>query len=171
MDEYASIRFILFCHRAMALPSVIVRTETIPIIYAQSKVVALFQMWSMSIISCDSPVIKNRIIRAKPAAFETTDSSAVVGIGAPSYTSGVQKWNGTAEILYAMPANISMIDVASASSLPVDSIESCWLISVRSNDPVSPNSKDIPNIITPDATEPYITYLRDASDERHTSFV
>ena len=44
-------------------------------------------------------VERRAIIMANPAAFEATDRKAVTVIGAPSYTSGVQKWNGTAEIL------------------------------------------------------------------------
>ena len=35
--------------------------------------------------------LKNRIIIAKPAAFDATERKAVIVMGAPSYTSGVQK--------------------------------------------------------------------------------
>ena len=34
---------------------------------------------------------KNRMNNAKPAAFGATERKAVTGVGAPSYTSGVQK--------------------------------------------------------------------------------
>ena len=43
--------------------------------------------------------LKKRINNAKPAAFGATERYAVIVVGDPSYTSGVQKWNGTAEIL------------------------------------------------------------------------
>ena len=39
-----------------------------------------------------------------PAAFGSTDSSAVTGVAAPWYTSGHQKWKGTAAILKPKPA-------------------------------------------------------------------
>src|ERR1041384_7682422 len=60
---------------------------------------------------------KNRIIIAKPAAFEATERNAVMVIGAPSYTSGVQKWKGTAEILYPKPAIIRTPAIRSAAGL------------------------------------------------------
>ena len=41
---------------------------------------------------------------AKDAAFDPTDRNAVIGVGAPSYTSGAHMWNGTAAILKPMPA-------------------------------------------------------------------
>ena len=43
--------------------------------------------------------LKNRIIIAKTPAFGATERYAVIVVGEPSYTSGVQKWNGTAETL------------------------------------------------------------------------
>ena len=36
---------------------------------------------------------------AKPAAFDAVDKKPATGVGAPSYTSGAQKWNGTSEAL------------------------------------------------------------------------
>ena len=44
---------------------------------------------------------------AKLAAFTTVDINIVKIVGAPSYTSGVQKWNGAAEILNKNPTRIS----------------------------------------------------------------
>ncbi len=45
-----------------------------------------------------------RTIAANAAAFTPTLISAVTGVGAPSYTSGVHMWNGTAATLNAKPA-------------------------------------------------------------------
>src|SRR6266487_591190 len=50
------------------------------------------------------PSTKIRINIAKDAAFEPTDRNAVIGVGAPSYTSGAHMWNGTAAILNPTPA-------------------------------------------------------------------
>src|ERR1700686_2381864 len=42
----------------------------------------------------------------KPPAFDATDRNAVTGVGAASYVSGAQKWNGTALTLNANPARV-----------------------------------------------------------------
>ena len=42
------------------------------------------------------------------AAFDITERKAVTETGAPSYTSAVQKWKGTAEILKAKPEKIKI---------------------------------------------------------------
>ena len=44
-----------------------------------------------------------RISATNPAAFDDTDKNAVTGVGAPSYVSGAQVWNGTADTLKAKP--------------------------------------------------------------------
>ena len=44
---------------------------------------------------------------AKPAALGATDRNAVTGVGAPWYTSGHQKWKGTAAVLKPKPAKTS----------------------------------------------------------------
>src|SRR3954465_12971041 len=49
-----------------------------------------------------------RISIAHDAAFEPTDRNAVIGVGAPSYTSGAHMWNGTAAILNPTPATTRM---------------------------------------------------------------
>src|SRR4051794_6275366 len=53
---------------------------------------------------------------ANAAAFVATAISAVTGVGAPWYTSGVQVWNGAIEHLNARPV--------AASAMPVKSIGS-----------------------------------------------
>src|SRR5438128_3794386 len=51
-----------------------------------------------------NPKITTESSATKPPAFDDTDRNAVTGVGAPSYVSGAQKWNGTALILNAKPA-------------------------------------------------------------------
>ena len=42
------------------------------------------------------------------AILGTIAKKAVIEVGAPSYTSGVHMWNGTAEILKAKPTRIKI---------------------------------------------------------------
>ena len=55
---------------------------------------------------------------ANPAAFDATERNAVIGVGAPSYTSGAQNWNGKLEILNPNPAMTSVIPNSSALLSP-----------------------------------------------------
>jgi len=48
---------------------------------------------------------------AKPAVLTTVDMKAVISVGEPSYTSGVQKWNGAAPTLKQRPTIISITPV------------------------------------------------------------
>ena len=43
--------------------------------------------------------------RRRAVALGATDKNAVTGVGAPWYTSGHQKWKGTAAVLKPNPAN------------------------------------------------------------------
>src|SRR4029079_11198811 len=54
-----------------------------------------------------TPTVSRTTIAAAPAAFDTLDSRAATGSGAPAYVSGVHRWNGTAESLKATPATAS----------------------------------------------------------------
>ena len=45
-----------------------------------------------------------RTSMATAATLGAAAKNAVAGVGAPSYTSGVHMWNGTADILKAIPA-------------------------------------------------------------------
>ena len=47
--------------------------------------------------------MKTRSIAAKPPTLAPTDMKAVTLVGAPSYTSGVHIWKGTAATLKANP--------------------------------------------------------------------
>ena len=48
---------------------------------------------------CASADHTRRTSSPTPAALDVTESHAVTGVGAPSYTSGAQKWNGAAATL------------------------------------------------------------------------
>ena len=54
---------------------------------------------------------------ANPAALVADAMKAVTGLGAPSYTSGVHMWNGTAATLNARPT--------SSNTMPASSVPSC----------------------------------------------
>jgi hypothetical protein len=56
---------------------------------------------------------------ANPAALDATDRNAATGIGEPSYVSGAQKWNGTADTLKPNPAMMSRIDANTKGSCVV----------------------------------------------------
>src|SRR5438874_1141579 len=54
--------------------------------------------------------MKTRNKTANPAAFGPTDMNPVTGVGAPSYTSGVQMWNGATATLKQSAIIISAAD-------------------------------------------------------------
>ncbi len=58
------------------------------------------------------------ISATNPPALEATDRNAVTGVGAPSYVSGAQKWNGTALTLNANPTSERNIATATRGTVP-----------------------------------------------------
>src|SRR5947199_512407 len=54
---------------------------------------------------------------ANDAALDPTERNAVMGVGAPSYTSGAHMWNGTAAILNPTPATMRMTARTSRGSV------------------------------------------------------
>src|ERR1700747_3080725 len=56
-----------------------------------------------SLVMPGKAVRATRTITAIAATFGAVAKKVVTGVGAPSYTSGVHIWNGTAEILKARP--------------------------------------------------------------------
>src|SRR5688500_15236 len=142
MDEYASSRFMFVCVRAATLPMVMVSTETRISTAGQSKVPVSTHGPAPSV---DMPWKKNRSMIANPAALGATDRNAVTAVGAPWYTSGHQKWNGTDAVLNPKPAKISSAttrrDRRSASAAPAASTSR---ISPRYVDHVMPESSDRP---------------------------
>ena len=69
-----------------------------------------------SALIAGSPSRKIRSSIANDAAFDPTERNAVIGVGAPSYTSGAHMWNGTAAILKPMPATTRMTASTSRGS-------------------------------------------------------
>ena len=57
--------------------------------------------WPMS---SANGLMSTRVKSAIAATLGAAAKNAVTGVGAPSYTSGVHMWNGTAAILNARPA-------------------------------------------------------------------
>src|SRR5512138_1562280 len=94
MEENASRRLRLVCGRASRLPTVIVIAATMARASVQDG-------------AKSGNATKNRRINtAKPAAFEAVDRNPATGVGAPSYTSGAQKRNGTTDTLKPIPTRI-----------------------------------------------------------------
>ena len=92
--------------RAATLPTVMVSTETTMSSCGHSIVPTRSQG---PVPALAMPPKKNRSMIAKPAALGATDRKAVTGVGAPWYTSGHQKWKGTAAILNPKPAAIRKV--------------------------------------------------------------
>src|SRR3972149_3670328 len=87
MLEYANMRLMLDCAMAATLPSVIVSAERTTATGTQSA-------------AREGKADTNtRNSAANPPAFAPTDMNAVTTDGAPSYTSGVHLWKGTAATL------------------------------------------------------------------------
>src|SRR5436189_3496094 len=97
MEEYASMRLTLFWSRAPTLPSVMDNTAETQISHSQALLVVSMAPNRM------------RSSTAKAAAFGPVDIKPTMGAGEPSYTSGVQMWNGAEATLNPMPTNINAI--------------------------------------------------------------
>src|SRR5205085_9205427 len=91
MLEYASSRTIWRCWIARRFPSVIVA------IASAAKIGFQKSAWWMNATNI------SWIRPAKPAAFDATERNAATGTGEPSYVSGAQNWNGTADTLNPNP--------------------------------------------------------------------
>src|SRR3982751_6961222 len=89
MLEYARSRFRFFCASATTLP----RTMVI----AASHQTATCQR----VYAPPNASIHTRRNAANAAAFTAAAMYPVIGVGAPSYTSGVHIWNGAAATLKA----------------------------------------------------------------------
>ncbi len=99
MLEYASIRFTFVCPSAMRLATTMVIAASHHRIGIQSSYAA------------SKATTKTRRNATNAAAFTADDMNAVTGAGAPSYTSGVHMWNGTAETLNEKPIARSAIAI------------------------------------------------------------
>src|SRR5256885_17138763 len=94
-----------------------------------------------------------RLRRAtNPPAFEATDRNAVTGVGAPSYVSGAQKWNGTALILNANPTRVRKI--ATANNGGRSGRDAYAPILLSNVEPENPKMKDMPYRIPREDKQP-----------------
>src|ERR1700756_999763 len=94
---------------------------------------------------------------ANAAAFGAVDMNPTTGAGAPSYTSGVQTWNGAAATLNPRPTNISAIAANTSISTGPDC--SLWAMMSMLVDPVAPNIKATPYRKNAVANEPSRKYF------------
>ncbi len=100
------MRLTFFCTRAIRLPPTMVR-----MVIAQSA--GIQSAWTGA-----RTMVKTRAKAMMAAAFVPTDIKAVTGEGAPSYTSGVHAWKGTAETLNAKPTVSRPMPIKSRVELP-----------------------------------------------------
>src|SRR5579863_1149045 len=146
IDEYASNRLTLLCTNAPTLPKVIDSAAATQ--RSQKRPGA-------------SMVNTTRSRTANAAAFGAVDMKPTIGAGAPSYTSGVQMWNGAAATLNPSPTNIrAMATYTSNSTGPVCSF---WLMMAMLVDPVAPNIMATPYRKNAVANEPSRKYFSDDS--------
>ena len=108
--------------------------------------------------------MKMRSSIANDAAVDPTDRNAVIGVGAPSYTSGAHMWNGTAAILNPTPAATSMTARISRGSLswPAKVIAMTRRLVV----PERPYISDMPYSRMPSEKAPSRKYFTAASFDR-----
>src|SRR5512140_825515 len=127
IEEYASMRFTFDCTSAAMLPMNIESTAETHTIQNHPGAPAMKKM---------------RRSTANTAAFGAVDISATTGAGAPSYTSGVQTWNGAEATLKPSPTNISATAVStSGEPLSPRSVSAIWSTLVE---PVAPNINATP---------------------------
>src|ERR1017187_472016 len=122
IEEYASRRLMFVCTSAPTLPKVMERAAAIQI--SQKRPGALM-------------VKTTRSSTANAAAFGAVDMKPTIGAGAPSYTSGVQMWNGAAATLNPSPTNIRAMATYTSSGTSPES--SFWLMRPMLVEPVAPN--------------------------------
>src|SRR2546428_1134827 len=112
IDEYASSRFKDDCASAAKFASTSVAAAMIATLARQSTAAAPGAVIAPA----------KRSSAANAPSFATTAMNAVAGVGADTYASGAQKWNGTSAALKARPASRSATpaspigDVADASA-------------------------------------------------------
>src|SRR5688572_8210463 len=105
------MRLTLSCRSAERFPTVQVRAANTPMVRENVLMDA----------AVPDEVMKTFTMRSRrpsPAALLATLNHVVTSIGAPSKTSGHQKWNGTAEILKAMPTHKA--NKPSVGRIPID---------------------------------------------------
>src|SRR6202049_1028312 len=139
------MRLMLVCVTAATLPTVIVTIDSTSNNNRQSALIN------------GSPSRKILSSIANDAAVDPTDRNAVIGVGAPSYTSGAHMWNGTAAILNPTPATTKITAKTSLGSRSCPA--NVTAIVRRFVVPESPYINDIPYRRMPSENAPSRKYL------------
>src|SRR3989304_2488156 len=144
------MRLMLDWAMAAKLPTIIVSAETMAASPAH---------W---VARPGKAVTNTRRSAANPAAFAPTDMNAVTTEGAPSYTSGVHMWKGTAATLKLRPTRMSAAPARSSALLGCAAARTC----ARLVEPLPPYTSAIPYTRKPEANAPSRKYfIADSSDE------
>ncbi len=103
-----------------------------------------------------------RMSAAKAAALDPVAMRIVIEVGAPSYTSGAQSWNGTDEILNPNPTRRRPTPMSNMGSRPAPAATALAILS-RSVEPVAPKMSAMPYRKKPEAKAPRRKYFIEAS--------
>src|SRR6478609_3734364 len=128
MELYASMRFKLVCTMADKFPKNMLSAAATHSAQNHRGGAA-------------STLARMRSASANAAALGPVDSRAVTGAGAPSYTSGVQSWNGAAATLKAKPIKMNPRPIFKSEC--AESLANGVMRS-RCVEPVAPNDNAIP---------------------------
>src|SRR5665213_1392031 len=144
------MRLRLLCAMATMLPMAIDSTASTTSIWLQS--------------ACDDPNASGsrRMASANAASFDAVLMYTVTQVGAPSYTSGIHMWNGTAPNLNPTPTMMNAMP-NNRPMLPPNPPWTAAAMAPSSKLPVTPYTIDMPYSNVPDATDPSTKYLMAAS--------
>src|SRR5215472_1530063 len=149
------MRFTLFWIKAPKLPSVMERAADTQINQNQ-----LAPWW---LPPAPAVVNSTRSRTAKAAALGPVDISATTGAGAPSYTSGVQIWNGADATLNPRPTIINAVALSTSRLGAVEPAPRAPWILTMSVVPVAPNINATPYKKNAVANDPSRKYLSEDS--------
>src|SRR4029450_12722095 len=105
-----------------------------------------------------------RSIAPNAAILVAAAMNAVIGVGAPWYTSGIHEWNGTAPTLNSTPTSTNPVPIRASDVLP-DPDDTASAIPPRSSVPAYPYSMAAPYRKKADENAPSRKYFTDASCE------
>ena len=110
-------------------------------------------------------IMNTRMSAANAATLPTEPISAVIGVGAPWYTSGVHTWKGTRETLNAKPTSSNAMPASNKPLLDgtVTSPANTAAIDCKFVVPDAPNNNATPYKKNAEAKPPRMKYLRPAS--------
>ena len=128
----------------------------LPKVIESAAATQITQNWPGTLIT---KTMRNKTANA--AALGAVDIKPTIGAGAPSYTSGVQTWNGAAATLNPRPTNINA--TATNASKGIGAACSDLLIRSMLVDPVAPNINATPYRKNAVANDPSRKYFSDAS--------